>query len=77
VREALETASFRGNDAPCLVQASLACRACLSGHVAWALSDDDAFEGRVEITCRECGHRRTVSLNGDQALRLALDGRHS
>jgi hypothetical protein len=74
---ALEMASFRGNDLPILVQASLACRACLSGQVAWALSEHDAFEPQVEISCRECGYRRSVSLTGDQALRLALDGCHS
>lgn len=67
-------ASFRGDDSPLLVQASLACRACLSGDVDWALSHDDAFERRVEISCRACGYLRSVSLTGDQALRLALDG---
>ncbi|MGI8511988.1 MAG: hypothetical protein ACR2NH_05095 [Solirubrobacteraceae bacterium] len=70
-------ASFRADDAPILVQASLACRACLSGHVDWALTGDDAFEAQVEISCRECGYRRAVSLTRDQALRLALDGRRS
>lgn len=77
MREELELASFRGNDSPLLVQASLACRACLSGRVDWALSEDDAFEAQVEISCRDCGYRRTVSLTGEQALRLALDGHHS
>jgi hypothetical protein len=70
--ETLEMASFRGDDAPCHVAASLACRACLSGRVDWSL-DADTFEAEVEVLCSDCGYRRTVSLTGDQALRLALD----
>jgi hypothetical protein len=78
--QTLEMASFRGDDAPCHVAASLACRACLSGRVDWALDwalDTDAFEAEVQVLCRDCGYRRSVSLTGDQALRLALDGAHS
>ena len=74
--DTLEMASFRGDDAPCHVAASLACRACLSGRVDWAL-EADAFEAEVHVLCRDCGYRRSVSLTGDQALRLALDGARS
>lgn len=67
----LELASFRGNDEPCLVEAALACRACLSGDVEWSLELED-FEGHVECSCRACGYRREVALTSDQALRLSL-----
>lgn len=67
----LELASFRGNDDPSLVAATLACRACLSGDVEWALSVDD-FEGEVECRCRSCGYARSVSLTSEQTLRLSL-----
>lgn len=67
----LELAQFRGNDDPCLVEATLACRACLSGDVEWSLEVDD-FDGQVECRCRACGYRRTVSLTSEQTLRLSL-----
>ena len=67
----LELASFRGDDEPCLIEASLACRVCLSSDVEWSLSVDE-FEGEVECRCRCCQDVRTVSLTSDQALRLAL-----
>lgn len=71
MREFTETASFRGNDAQCLVEASLACRLCLSGEVEWSLRADE-WDAEVECRCLHCGDVRTVSLTGDQALRLAL-----
>ena len=49
--QTLELANFRGNDEPCLVEAALACRACLSSDVEWSLLVDD-FEGQVECRCR-------------------------
>lgn len=68
----VETASFRGDDAACFVEASLACRRCLSSAVDWSLDVED-FDEEVKVECRSCGYRRTVSLTGDQALRLALE----
>jgi hypothetical protein len=67
----LELASFRGDDDPRLVEAALACRACLSSDVGWSLAVDD-FDGQVECRCRACGYRRTVSLTSEQTLRLSL-----
>jgi hypothetical protein len=67
----LELANFRGNDEPCLVEAALACRACLSGDVEWSLMVEE-FEGQVECRCRDCGYARTVSLTSEQTLRLSL-----
>jgi hypothetical protein len=69
-----ETASFRGDDAAPLVAASLACRMCLSGEVDWSLRVDE-WDAEVECRCRGCGDRRTVSLTGEQALRLSVDQR--
>lgn len=69
--EALETTIFRGDDDPRLVRAALACPGCLSGEVEWALELGD-WEAQVECICRECGHRRVVALNSEQALRLYL-----
>ena len=66
-----ELASFRGDDAPCLVAAALACRRCLSGAVDWSLRVDD-FEAEVICRCRQCGYARTVELTSEQALRLSL-----
>ncbi|MEX1142676.1 MAG: hypothetical protein WD399_09080 [Thermoleophilaceae bacterium] len=66
-----ETASFRGDDQVCLVEASLACRVCLSGRVDWSLRMDE-WEHDVVCRCRDCGDERVVSLTGEQALRLAL-----
>jgi hypothetical protein len=71
MEEALELASFRGDDEPCLIAAALACRVCLSGDVEWALRVLD-FDGEVVCSCRGCGDVRVVSLNSDQALRLSL-----
>ena len=71
-----ELASFRGDDDPRLVAAALACSACLSGEVDWAL-DVDGWEAEVWCTCRSCGHRRAVGLNSQQALRLYLRARHA
>jgi hypothetical protein len=73
VEETLELATFRGDDDPSLVAAALACRACLSGDVEYALQVDD-FDGQVEVRCRACGYLRTVSLTSEQALRLSLQG---
>lgn len=69
-----ETANFRGDDATALVEASLACRMCLSGEVDWALRVEE-WDAEVRCRCRGCGDRRTVSLNGEQALRLSVDRR--
>jgi len=67
-----ETASFRGNDAVCLVEASLACRVCLSSEVEWSLSAEP-WDSRVTCRCMRCGDQRDVSLTDDQAMRLSLD----
>jgi hypothetical protein len=69
--QTLELASFRGNDDSCLVEAALACRACLSSDVEWALLVDD-FEGQVVCRCRACAYERIVSLTSEQTLRLSL-----
>jgi hypothetical protein len=69
--DSLEIATFRGDDEPALVEAALACRACLSGEVEWSLRVDD-FEGAVECRCLSCGYVREVSLTSEQALRLSL-----
>jgi hypothetical protein len=66
-----ELANFRSDDQPCLVEASLACRVCLSGDIAWALQGDP-WEPEVRCRCLECGDVRAVSLTGDQALRLSI-----
>ena len=66
-----ETASFREDDADSLVAASLACPACLSSAVTWTL-ERAAYEPFADCACRSCGHRRTLHLSPDQALRLAL-----
>jgi hypothetical protein len=71
MEEVREVASFRGDDEPCLVAAALACRVCLSGEVDWALEVGD-FDGQVHCHCRNCGHRRVVTLTYDQTLRLSL-----
>ena len=70
----LELATFRGDDHPGLVGAALACRICLSSEVEWSLDVDDVDDvgGEVRCHCLACGHRRAVSLNSDQTLRLAL-----
>jgi hypothetical protein len=73
--QTLELATFRGNDDPCLVEAALACRMCLSSDVEWSLAVDD-FEGRVECACRSCGYVREVSLTSEQTLRLSLQPSH-
>lgn len=69
-----ETASFRGDDATPLVEASLACSMCLSGEIDWSLRMED-WDAEAECRCRSCGHRRMVSLTGEQALRLSVDRR--
>ncbi|HYY20719.1 MAG TPA: hypothetical protein VE780_02475 [Thermoleophilaceae bacterium] len=69
----VEVASFRGDDEPCLVRASLACPLCLSIAVQWSLRVAE-WEAWAECACQECGHRRPVWLNSDQALRLSLHG---
>jgi hypothetical protein len=67
----LELATFRGDDHPGVVGATLACRMCLSSEVEWSLDVDDVG-GEARCRCLACGHRRAVSLNSEQALRLAL-----
>ena len=69
--EPREIASFRGDDDPSLVEAALACRACLSSEVDWSLEVGE-FDGQVHCRCRDCGYRRVVSLTSDQTLRLSL-----
>jgi hypothetical protein len=69
-----ETATFRGDDHVCLVEASLACSVCLSGDVEWSLRSD-AWDAKVLCRCGACGYERTVWLTGEQALRLTLDRR--
>jgi len=68
---ALETTTFRGDDYPRLVQAALACSACLSGDVEWELAVGE-WEWQVECSCCGCGYRRVVALDFQQALRLHL-----
>jgi hypothetical protein len=73
VERPFEPASFRGDDDPRLVAATLACRVCLSGDVEWSLVvDPDGFEADVECRCCACGDRRSLSLTTEQALRLSL-----
>lgn len=67
----VETAAFRGDDAECMVAAGLSCRRCLSGEVDWVLALEP-WDETARCRCRSCGHRREVSLTGEQALRLAL-----
>ena len=74
--EYTEQASFRGDDDPALVAAALACPACLSGDVEWALEVEE-WEAEVHCTCRACGHTRSVELNSQQALRLYLNRSHA
>ncbi|MFL5826585.1 MAG: hypothetical protein ACJ76V_08690 [Thermoleophilaceae bacterium] len=66
-----ETASFRANDADCLVAASLACPVCLHGDAVWSLGGD-FWDTWADCSCPHCGHSRRVFLAGDQALRLSL-----
>ena len=68
---ALHTAFFRGSDQDCLVAAALSCPVCLSSEVSWRL-EESAYESCAECECRDCGHARTVFLQPEQALRLAL-----
>ena len=72
--EEIETASFRGDDEVCLVEASLACRMCLSGRIGWSLRSDE-WDAEVLCRCEDCGDGRSVWLTGEQAMRLVLDSR--
>jgi len=65
---------FRGDDSPVLVEASLACRICLSGEVEFVLRPE-RWVAEAECRCLACGDCRTVSLTDEQALRLALHRR--
>lgn len=69
-----ETATFRGDDDVCLVEASLACRVCLSGNIEWSMRGD-VWDAEVVCRCDACGDVRSVWLNGEQALRLTVDRR--
>ena len=69
-----DTANFRVDDADSLVAASLACPACLSSAVSWQL-ERAVHEPSAHCSCRRCGHRRTLHLSPEQALRLALHER--
>ena len=66
-----ETATFRGDDHVWLVEASLACRVCLSGEIDWSLRVE-TWDHEAVCRCRRCGDVRVVSLTGELALRLAL-----
>jgi hypothetical protein len=65
------TANFHGDDAECLVAASLACRACLSGEIEWRLEVTE-HDPRVHCRCRRCGGTQVVFVTESQALRLSL-----
>jgi hypothetical protein len=65
------TTTFRGDDPAVLVDAGLACDACLSGAVDWTL-DGDPIEPSALTRCPQCGAHALVYLTWDQALRLAL-----
>ncbi len=67
-----ETTTFTGDDDPLLVRAALACRRCLSGEVECALELAE-WDAEVQLRCRECGHRRLLALNPEQACRLSLE----
>ena len=69
-----ETANFRADDDTRLVEASLACRVCLSSDIEWSLRVED-WDSEVHCRCRGCGDVRVVSLTGEQALRLSVDRR--
>jgi len=69
-----ESLLFRGDDSPMLVEASLACRVCLSGLVEFVLRPE-LWAAEAECRCLACGECRTVSLTDEQALRLALHRR--
>ena len=69
-----ESVLFRGDDSPVLVEASLACRVCLSGDVEYVLKPE-LWAAEADCVCLACGDRRTVSLTEEQALRLALHRR--
>jgi hypothetical protein len=69
-----ETVTFRADDDSRLVEASLACRMCLSSDVEWSLAVDE-YEAEAHCRCRGCGYVRTVSLTDSQALRLSVDRR--
>lgn len=71
---ATESLLFRGDDSPMLVQASLACRVCLSSEVDYSLKPE-LWCAEAACHCLACGWRRTVSLTDEQALRLALHRR--
>ncbi len=65
-------ATFRADDEQALVQASLACLACLSGDVESELELDE-FDGKVRCRCRQCGYGFVLRLTPDQTLRLSLE----
>lgn len=67
----VETASFRSDDVDCLVAASLACPACLSGMVEWQLGQT-MWDSWADCRCAVCGYERRLFLAPDQALRLSL-----
>jgi uncharacterized Zn finger protein len=69
-----ETATFRADDDSRLVEASLACRVCLSSEIEWSLTVAE-YEADVHCRCRACGDVRSVSLTSSQALRLSVDRR--
>jgi hypothetical protein len=74
VTDPTETATFRGDDAVCLVEASLACLVCLSGEVEWSIRGD-IWDAEAVCRCEACGLKRSVWLTGEQALRLTVDRR--
>lgn len=68
---AIHTSAFLPDDPPVLVDAALACPACLGGEIAWRLGGD-VYDARVECECRACGFVRTLHVKPEQALRLSL-----
>lgn len=67
-----ETLIFTAEDDPLLVRAALACRGCLSEDVEYALELAE-WDAQADLRCRDCGHRRVVALNPEQAFRLSLE----
>lgn len=70
-----ETAAFLADDPGCLVEASLACPACLSPTTGSRMRLH-GYDPSIECVCEHCGHTRRVFLTPQQALRLSLHVAH-
>ena len=57
-----ETATFRGDDEVCLVEASLACSLCLSGDVEWSLRTEE-WDAGVDCRCEPLRWARSTVLS--------------